>query len=267
MDGKVPEYLGAGISRDGGSLRALDDYNFTHELLELLHHGDAGAGSSVVDEKTSLNLPEKEVAGDAEMASWLCEVFQQETSDPRIAATTTTTTTMTTKSVGEITIQGCSSGAGAGSGNRRVMSAGTPADDTPRSSGRRRSCSGKATEQRRRDKINDKMRTLQQLMPRCSKVLTANGYVMPTAATILPPPGVVPPSCMPLGAGDVVRGQAPAAPVMLPPYPFIPAVFACPHHGHGTSPPQYRYPAGSGSATQHLGQRRHPGDMAVASHR
>jgi hypothetical protein len=29
MDVEVPEYLGAGISRDGGSLRALDDYNFT----------------------------------------------------------------------------------------------------------------------------------------------------------------------------------------------------------------------------------------------
>jgi hypothetical protein len=123
----------------------------SHELLELLHHGDASAGSSahhgsLVDEKPSLNLPAKEVAGDAEMASWLSEVFQQEASDPRIAATTTTTM-MTTKSEGDITIQGCSSGAGAALGNRRVMSAGTLANDTPRSSGRRRSCSGKATEQ------------------------------------------------------------------------------------------------------------------------
>jgi hypothetical protein len=29
MDPEVPEYLGAGISSDGGSLRALDEYTFT----------------------------------------------------------------------------------------------------------------------------------------------------------------------------------------------------------------------------------------------
>jgi hypothetical protein len=147
----------------------------SHELLELLHHGDAGAGSSAqhgsfVDEKPSLNLPAKEVAGEAEMASWLCEVFQQEASDPRIAATTTTTTT-TTKSEGESTKRGSGSSGGAASmycraasdgtqyderprssdgaasGNRRAVSDGMPEHERPRSSGRRRSSSGKAAEQ------------------------------------------------------------------------------------------------------------------------
>ena len=124
----------------------------SHELLELLHHADAGdgAGSSFVDEKPSLNfLPPPSyyasaadssasaVASEAEMASWLCHVFEQEASHPRDATRTTT------KSVGESTIA-VSSGA---SEHRRATSAGTPADDRPRSSGRRRSCSGKAAEQ------------------------------------------------------------------------------------------------------------------------
>ena len=128
----------------------------SHELLELLHRADAGAGSSVphgssfVDEKPSPNfLPPPSyyasaadssasaVASEAEMASWLCQVFEQEASHPRDATTTTT------KSEGESTIA-VSSGA---SEHRRATSAGTPADDRPRSSGRTRSCSGKAAEQ------------------------------------------------------------------------------------------------------------------------
>uniref|UniRef100_A0ACD5XR62 Uncharacterized protein n=1 Tax=Avena sativa TaxID=4498 RepID=A0ACD5XR62_AVESA len=252
----------------------------SHELLELLNHGDAGAGSSeqhgaLVDEKRSLNLPAREVAGEAEMASWLCQVFQQEASNPPITATT--------KSEGETTMRGSSGGSGH---FRDAASAGTPADERPRprSSGRRRSGSGKAAEQRRRDKINDKMRTLQQLMPRCSKtdkvstldeviqyvkllqhqlqVLSASGYPMP----LLPPPGVAPPSCMQRAAGDAPGGPAlTPAPVILPPYPFVPAVFTCPYHGNSTPPPQYRYPVGSGSATQNLAHT--PNDLAVPSHR
>nr|XP_051202442.1 putative transcription factor bHLH056 [Lolium perenne] len=142
-----------------------------------------------------------------------------------------------------------------------------------------------ARTQRRREKINDKLRTLQQLTPMCSKtdkastleevikyvkslqhqvqVMSApNGYAMPTP--ILPPP------CMHLPAGDVLGGKAP--PAMLPLYPVYPMVYARPHNGTpvpmpALAPYAHRHPgepAGSGGARQQLlDPRRHlvPNDL------
>nr|XP_020189526.1 transcription factor ALC-like [Aegilops tauschii subsp. strangulata] len=277
MDGEVPEYQGVpGVVRDHDNL---DDYYLTHELLELLlrRDGGGGAGSSidVVHEKPPmvdhlpLPLPPssplpcgKPMASDAEMASWLCQVFEQEASDEREPRSAATATMTTTKSEGRNTMMPSTS-CGTG-GHRSIASADAPttslaADGAAEcrrgrsSSGRRRSCSGKAAEQRRRDKINDRLRTLQQLTPRCSKtdkastleevikyvkslqhqiqMMSTAGYATPTPFL---PLGVIPPSCMQLPAG----GQAP---VMLPQYPVFPAVYSCPHHGTPL-PPCARHP-------------------------
>ncbi|KAM0893535.1 hypothetical protein ACQ4PT_025053 [Festuca glaucescens] len=253
-------------------------------MLELLLRGDgaSGGGGSRVHEKPSLtdhheppppsssalpthytagNPSGKETPSEAEMASWLCEVFHQEPEGGNAVPSTSD-----------------DDRAGA-AGYLRTASVGTPtsgaAECRPR---RRRSCSGKAVEQRRRDKINDKLRTLQQLTPCCSKgktdkastleevikyvkslqhqvqVMSANGYAIPT--TIRAPP------CMQLPAGDVLGGRPP--PVMLPQYPVFPMVYACPHNATPapmSMPCTRRHPvepAGSSSGGRwQLAPRRH----------
>jgi hypothetical protein len=126
------------------------------ELLELLLRGDGGGVHQqpspinlrdlpLTSSSTSGNNPwGKETASEAEMASWLCQVFQQE---PRAAATPATTKSEEANAVVP------SSSAGAG-GYLRAASAGAAASGAAvcgrgRSTccGRRRSCSGKAAEQ------------------------------------------------------------------------------------------------------------------------
>ncbi|XP_040242251.1 uncharacterized protein [Aegilops tauschii subsp. strangulata] len=250
MDYDVPEYQGfAGID---GDLRALDDYYFTPELLELLLPEDDGgfAGSSVARENPSpIDLPPSSplptyyaagnpsgevIASDAEMASWLCQIYEQEAPDdhkPRGAATATTT------EGGNTAPRSCGGTATVGTPTTSVAAGGAAEGRHGQlSSGRRRSCSGKAAEQRRRDKINDKMRTLQQLIPRCSKtdkVSTLEEVIKYTKSlqhqvqvmsAIPTTPIFPPPSCMRLPGWQ--------APAMMPPrYPVFPTVYACAHHG------------------------------------
>ncbi|KQJ85970.1 hypothetical protein BRADI_4g02665v3 [Brachypodium distachyon] len=128
--------------------------------------------------------------------------------------------------------------------------------------------------QRRRDKINDKMRTLQQLMPTCTKTdkastleeviqyikslqyqmqVLSNGYGVPTA--ISPPSGMVSTTSM-QPVRDAFGGRR-ATSVALPPYPFSPTAFACPHYGNGMPlPVPYRDQIGSMYAAQQLAHRR-----------
>ncbi|KAM3316039.1 hypothetical protein ACQJBY_034273 [Aegilops geniculata] len=253
MDYEVPECQGfPGVDDD---LRALDDYYFTPELLEsLLPEDDGGfAGSSVARENPSpIDLPpssplptyytagnpsEEVIASDAEMASWLCQIYEQEASDdhePPGAATATTN-----KSEGGNTVPSSCDGTASGGLLTASVAAGGAAECRRgrSSSGRRRSCcSGKAAEPRRRDKINDKMRTLQQLIPRCSKTdkvstleevikyMKSLQHQVQVMSAIPTTPIFPPPSCMRLAGWQV--------PVMMPPrYPVFPTVYACAHRG------------------------------------
>jgi hypothetical protein len=140
----------------GGGVRSMADL-CSDELLELLLRGDGGGGVHqqpsptnlrdvpLTSSSTSGNHPwGKETASEAQMASWLCQVFQQE---PRPAAIPART-----KSEEGANAVVPSSSAGAG-GYLRVASAGAASGAAVcgrgRSSccGRRRPCSGKAAEQ------------------------------------------------------------------------------------------------------------------------
>uniref|UniRef100_A0A8I6YD69 BHLH domain-containing protein n=1 Tax=Hordeum vulgare subsp. vulgare TaxID=112509 RepID=A0A8I6YD69_HORVV len=321
MDCEAPEHTGVpGAGSDHDNLRALDDYYLTHELLELLLRTDGGgggdgAGSSVdvfheklpMVDHLPLPLPPssplpthfaagnssgKAMASDAEMASWLCQVFDQEASDEQEPRSAAIATMKTNYDGGNTSLPSSSYGTGghhpgiSSSGEPTVSLAADGGVECRRgrsSSGRRRSCSGKEAEQRRRDKINDKLKTLQQLTPSCSKtdkastleevikyvkslqhqiqMMSAAGYAIPTPFL---PLGVMPASCMQLPAG----GQAP---VMLPQYPVFPAApYSCLHHGTPLPPlaPCARHPV-AGEPRPLAPRRRHliPNDFTVPSHR
>ena len=133
------------------------------ELLELLLPEDDGgfAGSSVARENPSpIDLPPSSplptyyaagnpsgevIASDAEMASWLCQIYEQEAPDdhkPRGAATATTT------EGGNTAPRSCGGTATVGTPTASVAAGGAAEGRRGQlSSGRRRSCSGKAAEQ------------------------------------------------------------------------------------------------------------------------